>query len=370
MIFESTDEQRLLGDTVDRFARSRYSDGQRHGYLSAASGFDDVGWRIMADIGLLALPFSEQFGGLDGTPGDIISLMRPLGRHLAAEPTLGGLILAGSLLDRAGTTTQLAEWAPRIIDGTAHLAVAHAEKAARFRLGHVDTRFVETTDGATLTGAKTFVIAAGAADAFIVSAIPQSWSPNGTTRANAMRLFLVDAGATGISRRDYRLTDGSVACELDLTEVTAAPMQGNFEALKSVVALGKIAACAEMVGAMEMLFDATLDYLKARKQFGKPIGTFQAIQHRAADHYTALEFSKSHLYRLARVDTDDADGQRVVAGTKAFISEAAIALAEDAVQMHGAMGTTNELPVGDGLKRIMLLSSLFGDVSAELSLYA
>lgn len=373
MDFDLTDEQTLLSNTVEKFVRDRYGDGQRKTYLDNKAGFDPEGWRIMAETGLFALPFSESRGGIGGTPGDLVCVMKPLGASLTAEPVIAGPVLAGSLLDRIGGEDPADAWMARMIDGSAHVSLAHMEKAARFRLEYVDARYRQNGAGALVTGKKTFVLGAGAADAFIVSAIPAEWSrPNSKqaqARAAAIRFFLVDATAEGMTRRDYRLTDGSVACELDLANVSALPLNGGYPDLEVVAARTKVAACADMLGVMEMLFDATLEYVKIREQFGQPIGKFQVIQHRLADLYTSLEFSRSHVHRMARADVEKEEDRRMIAGSKAFISEAALTLAEEAVQLHGGMGVTDELPIGDGLKRILVLSTLFGDASTELARY-
>ncbi|MEM1104366.1 MAG: acyl-CoA dehydrogenase [Pseudomonadota bacterium] len=367
MDFSFSEEQRLLEATVERFAQDRYGNGQRASYLTSDTGFDADGWRLMAETGLLGIPFSEENGGLGGGGLDLVCAMRPLGKSLAVEPLLGGPVLAGSLLERIGAAEQVASWAPGIVDGSRHLALAHAEKVARFHLDYVDARFQGADGRYKLTGHKTFIIAAGGADGFIVSALPAGWSPGGTSRADAMRFFLVEANAEGVSRRQYRLTDGSIACELELFAATAAPMDGGYSDLEAVVARAKIAACAELIGVMELLFEATLDYVKTRKQFKQPLGKFQVIQHRLADLYTSLELSRSHLFRMATADCDSADDRRAISGSKAFIAKAAIALGEEAVQLHGGMGVTDELIIGHGLKRILVLATLFGDPAAEMA---
>ncbi len=369
MDFQQSDEQVLLSGTVEKFTQARYGGGQREAYLKEQCGFDPDGWRIMAETGLFALPFSEDRGGLGGKLGDFITVMRPLGRSLAVEPYLAGPVLAGSLIDRIGDEAQAGRWIPRIVDGSAHIALAHTEKSARFRLDHVDARFRGEGEAAAISGKKTFVMGAGAAQAFIVSAIPADWSEDGAARAQAIRFFIVGADSDGITRRIYRLTDGSVACELDLSNAAAVRLGGKYGDLEAVAARVRVAACADMLGVMEMLFDATLDYVKTRKQFGQPIGQFQVIQHRLADLYAALEFSRSHVHRMAGADIEQEEDRRMIAGSKSFISQAAMTLAEEAVQLHGGMGVTSELPIGDGLKRIMVLSNLFGDAAAELARY-
>lgn len=323
----------------------------------------------MAETGLFAIPFSEGHGGLGGGATDLICIMKPLGYCLAAEPLLAGPVLAGGLLDRMGTDAQIEAWAPKIIGGAAHIAFAHAEKAARFRLDFVETVYASADDQTMLTGRKTFVLAGGAADVFIVSSVADSQVQNGDARGNQIRFFLVDANADGLTRRRYRLADGAVACEIDLRNVAAEPMAGGFEDFLAVAAQTKIAACAEMVGVMERLLDATTEYVKNRNQFGQPLGKFQVIQHRLADLYTSLELSRSHLYRMASAAIDDEAGRQAISGSKAFVADAAMKLAEEAVQLHGGMGVTDELFIGDGLKKIMVLSTLFGDAPTELARY-
>ena len=166
--------------------------------------------------------------------------------------------------------------------------------------------------------------------------------------------------ADGLERKSYRLADGSVANKLVLNNVMAEPMENGYAEFSAAITKTKIAACAEMIGIMEYLFDATLDYLKTREQFGKPLSKFQVIQHRMADLYTSLELSQSHLHRMIAGDPSDGAYGQDIAGSKAFISDAAINLAQEAVQLHGGIGVTDELAIGHSLKRILVLSKLFG----------
>ena len=208
---------------------------------------------------------------------------------------------------------------------------------------------------------------AGAADAYIVSAIPQNGSSDDKT---LIRFFLVKDESKNLSKRTYRLTDGSIACELDLHGTIGEPMDAKFEDFLQSVALTKIGACAEMVGLTELLFDATIDYVKTREQFGRPLAKFQVIQHRLSDAYAKLELSRSHLINLASLSPGDKHYRKTISGTKAFISKTALEIAEESVQLHGGMGVSNEMLVGQALKRILVLSTLFGDVNTEMSRYS
>ena len=366
MDFDPTEEQRLLINTVERFTKDFYSAGQRSVFSSLETGFSPDAWAVMAETGLLALPFSEHAGGLGGHPADLTYVAKALGKSLCVEPFVLGTILAGTIMERIGTTAQKTAWLDKIIGGTGQLALAHSEEKARYNLSFVETRYKEKEDSTLLSGEKYFVMAAGGANAFIVSAIPEEFTQTTTDHADIMRFFLVHGDADGLERKSYRLTDGSVANKLVLNNVMGEPMENGFSEFSAAITKTKIVACAEMIGIMEHLFDATLDYLKTREQFGKPLSKFQVIQHRMADLYTSLELSQSHLHRMVAGNPSEAGYGQEIAGAKAYISDAAVNLAQEAVQLHGGIGVTDELAIGHGLKRILVLSKLFGDADTEL----
>lgn len=362
MNLEFTQEQSLLTHMVERFTSDHYDLSKRANYVKSTQGFSKKNWELMAQMGLMTVPFSEENGGLGGGAEDLICIMRPLGKSVTVEPLLFSTVLAGSLLEAVGTQAQKDKWIANIIDGSAQLALAHSETAARFDLGFVETTF-KTENGQTrLSGRKTLVLGCAAADGFIVSAVPEKT----TGVEGKVSFFLVKKDAANMVVRDYRLMDGSIACELDLHGSLAAPMAGSFEDLQSVICLTKIAACAELVGLMELLFEQTLEHLKTREQFGRPLSKMQALQHRLADSFVTLELCKAHLLRMAASQKSDSDYVQMTAGSKAYISRAAVKLAEESVQLHGGMGITDELIVGHAMKRILLLSTLFGDPDYEL----
>lgn len=364
MNLEFSEEQQLLTNMVEKFTANCYGDNQRHEYLKSDQGFSTDNWQLMAETGILSIPFSESYGGLGGSAEDLASVMQPLGKAVAVEPVLSGVTLAGNFLNRAGTESQKSVWIPKIISGESQLALAHIEIAARYDLSHIGVRYDSDNQ---ISGRKTFVLGAGAADGFIVSAIA-----NGTETGDEdeIRFFLVENDAPGLIRRNYRLVDGSVACELEFQNVMGAPMLGSFKDLLAAISLTKIAACAEMIGLMEIAFESTLEHLKTREQFGRPLSSMQALQHRLADAYLDLELCRSHLIKLAALEESDPTFEKTISGSKAFISKRAVALAEEAVQLHGGMGITDELIVGHAMKRILLLSTLFGDVDAEMRRYS
>ena len=360
MNFELSEEQRLLRDLIERYAADRYDAVTRLRYVAEPHGFSIDGWRVLAGTGLLAFPFSEAFGGLGSQSATLITVMEAIGRSVIAEPVLPTLVMAGGVLDRGGSEAQKRIWLPRLIDGNGFLALAHGEHEARFDETAVAARAMPDGAAARIDGDKQMALGGPFADAFIVSARSES---------GAIGLYLVAGDAEGLDRRDYRMVDGSAASDLVLRQVRAEPMAGGFDAVAATLAEARLAISAELTGLMAMMFDATLDYVKTRNQFGQPIGAFQAIQHRMADNYARLELSRSHLYRAAATTGTAGERHGALAGAKAFISARAIELGEDAIQLHGGIGITEELLVGQAFKRVLLLASLLGDSDWELRRY-
>jgi alkylation response protein AidB-like acyl-CoA dehydrogenase len=252
-----------------------------------------------------------------------------------------------------------------LISGEILAALAITEAAGRYNLAHVETRAREAGDGWRLTGAKTAVWQGIASDRLIVSA-----RVSGDVREPAgIGLFLVEASAAGVDRRAWVATDGQLAAELQLTDVPAERLGAlGLAELEAAVRAAWLAGSAEMVGLAALLFEQTLAYVKTRVQFGKPLGSFQVIQHRLTDCYVALEQGRSMVYRAAL--TSEAERARQIAGTRAFVSEAARNVAHECVQFHGGMGVTDELLIGHGLKRIQLLSRLWGDPETAAAAFA
>lgn len=351
MDFALNDDQMMMKALVERFVADRYAPGQRAQWRAMERGYSPENWALLADTGLLALPFAEEEGGLGGGPVEIVTVMEAMGRGLVAEPYLAEILVAGRLLASAGSAAQTAEWIAPLIAGERHLGLAFAEQGARWSLDRPETRM--TAGG--LVGAKTF--APGGVYAYIVTAMAD----------DGPALFLVDAGAQGLSRREYRLVDGSVACEMRFDSVAAEVLVGGFDRLAPVLDEARLAACAEMIGIADALFAATLDYVRQRRQFGTAIGSFQAIQHRLADLYAGMEQGRSHLYRAAL--SQPAERGAVIAAAKAYIAAMTVRLGEECIQFHGGMGVSDELDIGQGHKRLLLLATLFGDVDHEIARY-
>lgn len=358
MNFDFSEEQLLLRETVSRWAAERHGldTARRRAQRRQPGGFDREGWRELGALGLLALPFAADMGGLGGGPADLVAVAEPLGAALAIEPFTEALVMAGSLIEAGGDRATLA----RVIAGEAVPAAALGERGGRYNLHHVETRARAEGAGWRLSGAKSAVWQGGAADLFLVSA-----RVAGDARERAgLGLFLVEAAA--VERRPWVAADGSLAAELAFHDAPATFLECDAEdALDLALDRTWLAAAAEMLGIAQMLFDQTLAYVKTRVQFGQPIGRFQAIQHRMVDCYARLEQARSMVYRAAaRGDT------AAIAAARAFVAEASIAIAHEAVQFHGGMGVTDELVIGHGLKRIQMLARLHGDSDVAAGRYA
>ena len=363
MHFELSEEQVLLRETIERFAIERCDPVQRRNYRTRTCGYASENWRMLAELGVLSLPFTTSDGGLGGGNVELVTVMEGLGRALALEPVLEEIVIAGGLIARAGSPQQKEQWLPHIMSGSTHVAFAHLEHRTRFRLAGLSARAHRSGGDYLLEGEKTVVLQGAPGAAFIVSA-----SENAASH-QSLGLYLVEADAPGIERRDLRLVDGSVACTLALRGVRGEKLPGGLAELECAADQARIAACAEMIGIMSRLLDATLEHVRNREQFGAPLGSLQVIQHMLAELYVSLEQSRSQLYRAALCNDSDPERGRTIAGVKSYISAAALALGEQCMHLHGGMGVSEELLIGDGHKRMMLLTTLFGDSDYELGRY-
>jgi pimeloyl-CoA dehydrogenase small subunit len=371
MDFDLTEEQRLLRDSVDRLLADRYTFEKRRAYLAEPDGWSRELWAQYAELGLLGLPFAEEYGGFGGGGIETMLVMEAFGRSLALEPYLATVVLGGTALRLAGNAAQLQEYLPAIAEGSLLLAFAHGEPQARYDLFDVEMRAARKGGGWVLDGAKSVVLHGGGADRLVVSAR----TAGGRDDRDGVTLFLVDAGASGVARRSYRLRDGSGAAEIVLSgvEVGADAVLGavdrGFSVIERVVETGIAALAAEAVGAMEAMQAMTLEYLKTRQQFGQPIGRNQALQHRASEMYMALEQARS-LAMLAAMSLDEADPAertRSLATVKVGVGQAARFVSQNAVQLHGGIGMTEEYAVGHYFRRCMVIEHTFGDTAHHLS---
>ncbi len=372
MDFDLTDEQRLLRDSVDRLLADHYGFAQRRGYLAEPERHSKAMWERYAELGLLGLPFAEEYGGFGGGAIETMLAMEAFGRVLALEPYLATVVLSGTALRLAGSEAQQAEILPQVAEGRMTLAFAHGERQARYDLNDVlTTAKANARGGWVLDGAKSVVVHGDNADQLIVSArnSGERGDPDGIS------LFLVDANANGLARRSYPMRDGTRAAEISLSGVEVAgddllgmPGKG-LPVIERVVEAGIAAVAAEAIGAMAAMHAMTLEYLKTRQQFGKPIGQNQALQHRSAEMLIALEQGRS-MAMLAAMMVDEADPEeraRNISMAKVGVGQAARFVSQNAIQLHGGIGMTEEYAVGHYFRRCMVIEHLFGDTAHHLS---
>jgi len=371
MDFEFTEEQRLLRESLDRLLGDGYGFDKRKAYLAEPEGFSAAMWRQYAEMGLLGLPFAEEHGGFGGNAVDVMIVMEAFGRVLALEPYLATVVLAGTALDHAGSAAQNAAIVPQIADGSLRLAVAHGERQARYDLNDVVTKATKTAGGWRLDGSKSVVVHGDSADRLIVSARVSGdrHDPDG------IGLFLVDATANGVARRSYKMRDGTGAADISLSdvEVSSSDVLGDVErglaTIERVSQAGIMATSAEAVGAMETMLKMTVEYMKTRVQFGRPIGENQALQHRATEMMMSLEQGRS-LAMLAAIMVDDDNVEqraRDISTAKVGVGQAARFVSQNAVQLHGGIGMTEEYAVGHYFRRCMAIEHSFGDTAYHLS---
>lgn len=360
MNFDLSEEEAMLEALADRFAMERYDIERRKSYQAEEFGFGQKNWDMLAEFGLMAAPLDAVHGGLGLSAGAMVTLFMALGRGLVVEP-LGESVLVASRLLLAGADESLAgQWAEDLAMGRRRVALAHSERAMRHDASRVSTRATGAGQNIRLHGEKHCVPAGVGADAYIVSAAD----------GQGVGFYLVPADAPGLAITPWRMIDGSLAALLRLEDVVpAAQLTGGLELLDAIMPLADLARAAEAVGIMQRIFEESLEYLRTRSQFNTPLGRFQAIQHRMVAHYAALEQSKA-LLNSALVVEGQAGFAKAVQGARAFISQASVELGHDMIQFHGGMGVTDELSIGHGHKRLVLLSRWPEDPLAQLDRYA
>ena len=358
-----SDEQRMLRESADRFVGETYTADHRRKLANDPLGFSADIWKQFAELGWLALPIAEAYGGLGGGAIEIGILMEAFGRGLVSEPYLSTVVIGAALIAECGSEAQKQALLPKIADGSLYLAFAHSERAARFDLADVTTTAKKTPDGWRLDGRKTAVLDGNAAGQIIVSA--RIADGNGT--AGKLCLFLVPHGTPGLTLRDFPRLGGGRACNLELSDVQlpADALLGDgsdaLPAIEAVVDRAMAALGAEAVGIMQTLLDQTLEYTKIRKQFGRPLSANQVIRHRLADMAMQCDEARSMALRAALMaDAEPVARSRAASGAKAKIGKCARFVAEQSVQLHGAMGVTEELDIGSYFKRLLAFDTLFG----------
>ncbi len=358
-----SDEQRLLRESAERFVGETYNAEHRRRLANDPLGFSAGIWKQFAELGWLALPIPEAYDGLGGGAVEIGILMEAFGRGLVSEPYLSTVVIGAALIAECGSEAQKQALLPKIADGSLYLAFAHSERAARFDLAEVATSARKTADGWTLNGNKVAVLDGNAAGQIIVSA--RIGADNGA--GGKLCLFLVPTDAQGLVKRDFPRLGGGRACNLELRDVRLAAdaLLGDgtdaLPAIEAVVDRAMAALGAEAVGIMQTLLDQTLEYTKIRKQFGQPLSANQVIRHRLADMAMNCDEARSMALRAALMaDAEPVARSRAASGAKAKIGKCARFVAEQSVQLHGAMGVTEELDIGSYFKRLLAFDTLFG----------
>ena len=371
MDFDLSDDQRLLKESVDRLLADRYDFDSRGRHADHPEGFSPELWREFAELGLLGLPFDEVHGGFGGTPVETMIVMEAFGRALVLEPFLASVILGGGLLRHGGSDAQRAEMLPRIADGTMRLAFAHLERQSRYDLADVATTAVRDGAGWVLSGAKGLVLHGDSADRIVVTAR----SAGGRRDRDGIGLFLVEAEAPGVTRRGYATQDGQRAAEIALSRAPAVALgdpEGGLPIAERVIDEAIAALCAEAVGAMAVSLDATVDYLKTRKQFGRAIGDFQVLQHRCVDMYVAAEQARSitMFATMMAGSADPVERRRAVSAAKVQVGRSARLIGQESIQLHGGIGMTMEYKVGHYFKRLTMIEGMYGDADFHLGVVA
>jgi hypothetical protein len=373
MDIQFTKEQELLRTTVQRLLRDQYDFDARRKIVATEEGLSRKHWASFAELGLLAAPFSEDVGGLGGGPLATMIVMHEFGRHLVVEPFMETVVIAGSLIEREGSSAQKSAFIPDIVSGKAIWALGWSEKGSRYDFANVATTARREGGGYVLNGEKAVVIGASWADFLIVSAR----TAGDRNDRNGVSLFVVDRHAANLHLQGYKTLDGRRAAEISLRDVRIGAdrllgTEGEGVAVLEACRDRAIAAlCAEAVGAMAELNAATLEYSKSRKQFGTPIGAFQVLQHRMVDMFIAHQEAVSLMQHLnLSLAANEQGGSRLASGAKSKIGYAAKYVAEQAVQLHGGMGMSDELNIGHYFKRLSAINIQFGDPAYHLLRYA
>ncbi|WBR99805.1 acyl-CoA dehydrogenase [Pseudoduganella sp. SL102] len=367
MDFEPKEEQRQLADALRRWIERDYGFAARRDIIHSPAGESPEAWRMLVELGLTALPVPEAQGGFGGGAADMFFVMQELGRGLVVEPYFA-TVLGARMLQLAGGQEELLE---RVAAGEVKLACALGEAQSRHDLADIAAKVSGPVDAAAVSGVKTVVEGGGQADMLIVSAR----SHGGQRDRDGISLLLVEAGTPGLAIRDGRAIDGRrcAGVTFDHAPATLLGDPGTaWPVLEAATDWGAALLCAEAVGAMDALFGATLDYLKTRRQFGVPIGSFQALQHRMADMFVHLEQARSMaMLAAAKADSGDAEERRrVVSAARVRVGEAARFVGQQAVQLHGGMGVTDELPAAHWFKRLTAIGLTLGDVDHHLRRFA
>ena len=369
MDFSLNEIQMMLADSIEKYIENDYDFDSRQKYADSDTGYSADVWKTFAELGWTAVPFSEDDGGFDGGPVDIMVVMQRFGRGLVVEPYLANVILAGGVLKRSASSEQKQRWLQPMIAGDLQTALAFLEPQARYDITNMATTAIADGDDWILNGNKGYVLNGRNAQMIVIPAR----TSGAQTDQDGITLFAVDAAADGVCITDYATFDGHQAAEIQIANlrVDATAVLGEtdkgFAALDAAIDDATLAVCAEAVGIMHVLKDKTVEYSKTRMQFGVPIGSFQALQHRMVDMLTDCEQSQSLLMWAVLINAQGgAEAKRAISSIKYQVGIAGRKVGEEAVQLHGGMGVTWELDVAHYFKRLTAIGQIFGNADWHL----
>lgn len=373
MNFDLSEEQQLIQDSVARFVADNYELEKRRKQSAEDPGYSEDHWKTFAELGWLALPFAEEDGGIGGTAIDVMVVMEQFGKGLVLEPFFASVVLGGGVLKRTLEGERRAELIGGIAAGTHKYTLAHTEEQSRWDLDDVTTSARADGDDFVLNGTKSVVLAAHTADGIIVTAR----TSGGQMDASGISLFLVDPKAEGVKIESYPTIDGQRAAEVTLTDVRVpagdllGEKDGGHEVLRAVANEATLALCAEALGGLERLYKDTVQYTQEREQFDHPLAEFQSLQHRMVEMFMEYEQCKSMVLRATLEFVQDGnDAERTISGCKHLIGEAGKFISENAVQLHGGMGVTEELALGHYFMRQFAIENQFGNADWHLERFA
>ena len=372
MDFTFNEEQSLIQDQVDQFVQKEYDWETRQALSNSDLGFGIDNWKKFAELGWLGISVSEDNGGYGGTAIESMLIMEAFGKGLVVEPFLETVIMSASLIDDHGSDQQKSSVLEPAIAGEMQLALAYAEPQSRFNLSDLVTEAKLDGNNYILNGYKSVVMNGPSANKFIISA-----RTSGTQLdESGISLFLVDSDSTGLDKTDYKTVDGRRASDLSIENVSVpkdnliGQQDKGFEILDSAIDKAILAISAEAVGAMEVLYKTTVEYTKTREQFGTAIGKFQVLQHRMVDMFMEYEQCKSLLYMATmKHEEGSPDAKKAISGLKYQVGKAGKFIGQQAVQLHGGMGVTDELNVGHYFKRLTTVGTIFGNTDYHLKKY-
>ncbi len=375
MNFSLNDEQSLLKESIQQYLQKSYTFEERMNVVQSDQAFTPAHWQEFAELGWLALLFEEQYGGFDGGAVETMLLMQECGKHLVIEPLLTTLVMAGSCISLCDNQSMKDKLLPEVMTGTVQLAFGFTEPGSGNRLDNITTTAIAHAGGFTLNGQKSVVLNAPDADYIIVTAL-HSCAANSSDVSAKVELFCIPSSADGLTVQRYKTVDGLSAANVILDQVKVEQgawlksAEGGVVLAQRCIDKATLAVCSEAIGIMEALTYKTVDYTKERQQFGVPISSFQALQHRMVDMFMALEQARSLLLKAVilsdQSDASEKDRLAALAAVKYYIGTEGRKLGEEAVQLHGGMGVSEEMDVAHLFMRLIAIDTWFGNADFHL----